>query len=68
MLKVEEWLLAVDLENTKRAFEFNSYRCIGDACTNFVTACKEAMEPGVLEFAKKLGIDFMLNNDWGDSV
>lgn len=57
MLKIEEWLLAVDLENTKMAVEFNSYRCISDACENFVKACKETIEPGVIEFADKLGID-----------
>ena len=57
MLKIEEWLLAVDLENTKMAVEFNSYRCISDACVNFVAACKETIEPVVLEFAEKLGID-----------
>ena len=72
MLKVEEWLLAVDLENTKMAVEFNSYRCISNECVNFVTACSEKMEPAVLDFAEKLGIDLskpsqlnshLVNND-----
>ena len=57
MLKVEEWLLAVDLEHTKMAFEFNSYRCISQECINFVKACKEAVDPIVLDFAEQLGID-----------
>lgn len=57
MVKIEEWLLAVDKENTKMAYEFNSYRCIGDTCRNFVAACEKSMNKVVLDFAEQLGID-----------
>ena len=54
---LEDWLLAVDVENTKQAFEFNSYRCLSNECRNFVQACEHHMKPVVLEFAQQLGID-----------
>lgn len=57
MVQIEDWLLAIDIENTKRAFEFNSYRCVSDECHNFVEACENHMGLAVLEFANQLGID-----------
>lgn len=57
MIQIEDWLLTIDMENTKMAFEYNSYRCVGDECRNFVKACEVHMSPVVLEFAEKLGID-----------
>lgn len=57
MIQIEDWLLAVDVENTKQAFEFNSYRCLSNECRNFVQACEHHMKPVVLEFAQQLGID-----------
>lgn len=57
MIQIEDWLLAVDVENTKMAFEFNSYRCVSEECHNFVEACEKHMKPVVMEFAEQLGID-----------
>ncbi|WP_274308042.1 hypothetical protein [Solibacillus daqui] len=57
MVQIEDWLLAIDIENTKMAVEFNSYLCMSEECRNFVEACENHMGPVVLEFANKLGID-----------
>ena len=57
MVVIEDWVLAVDVEQTKMAFEFNSYRCVSDECRNFVVACEKTMEQVVLDFATQLGID-----------
>ena len=57
MIHIGDWKLAVDVEKTKMAFEFNSYRCMSEECHNFVEACEKHLEPKVLDFAKKLGID-----------
>ncbi|MGN7477912.1 hypothetical protein ACTHOQ_08640 [Solibacillus silvestris] len=57
MLHIGDWKLAVDVEKTKMAFEFNSYRCMSNECRNFVEACENHLKPAVLEFAGELGID-----------
>mgnify|MGYP006370497393 FL=1 len=57
MVHIGDWKLAVDVEKTKTAFEFNSYRCMSEECHNFVEACEKYLEHKVLDFAKKLGID-----------
>lgn len=57
MIKIQSWALNVDLEQTKMAYEFNSYRCISDECQNFVAACEKKMDNTMLDFAEKLGID-----------
>ena len=57
MVHIGDWKLAVDVEKTKMAFEFNSYRCMSEECHNFVEACERYLEHIVLDFAKELGID-----------
>ena len=57
MVHIGDWKLAVDVEKTKMAFEFNSYRCKSEECHNFVEACERYLEHIVLDFAKELGID-----------
>ena len=57
MVQIKEWVLAVDIENTKMAYEFNSYRCISNECRNFVVACENKLDENVLKFADQLGID-----------
>jgi hypothetical protein len=57
MVQIEEWVLAVDIENTKMVYELHSYRCISDECRNFILACEKTVDKRVLQFADQLGID-----------
>ncbi|ATP41756.1 hypothetical protein CSE16_17905 [Solibacillus sp. R5-41] len=56
-IEIKNWVLAVDVEKTKMAYEFNSFRCMSEKCRNFVAACGHSMEDVVLQFAGQLGID-----------
>ncbi|MEG0472933.1 MAG: hypothetical protein RR588_11410 [Solibacillus sp.] len=56
-IEINNWVLAVDIEKTQMAYEFNSYRCMSEKCRNFVAACKHSMDDVVLQFAHQLGID-----------
>ncbi|MEG0383464.1 hypothetical protein [Solibacillus cecembensis] len=56
-IEIKNWVLAVDVEKTKMANEFNSYRCMSEKCRNFVAACEYSMDEVVLQFANQLGID-----------
>lgn len=53
---ITEWVLNVDVEQTKVAYEAIAQPCQSETCRNFVIACNE-LEQVVLDFAKRLAID-----------
>lgn len=55
-VQIEQWVIAIQNEETKMAFELNDFRCQTEECFNFVKA-SAGIEPVVLKFAEKLGID-----------
>lgn len=55
-VQIEQWVMAIQYEETKVAFELNGFRCQTEECYNFVKA-STGIEPIVLKFAEKLGID-----------
>ena len=56
IVQTEKWVVAIQYEETKMAFALNGYRCQSEECYNFVKA-SAGIEPIVLTFAEKLGID-----------
>ena len=55
-VQIEQWVLAIQHEETKTAYELNSFRCTSDECYNFVKASAD-IGPIVQRFAELLGID-----------
>lgn len=55
-VQIEQWVVAIQYEETRMAFELNDFRCRSEECHNFVKA-SAGIEPVVLKFAEKLGID-----------
>lgn len=55
-VQIEQWVIAIQYEETKVAFALNDFRCEKEECYNFVKA-SAGMEPIVLQFAQQLGID-----------
>lgn len=56
MVLISEWVLAVDIEETKEAYKKMTYACVSDECKNFYVACR-TLDQVVLDFAQELAID-----------